>query len=127
MYRIIKTLYQLCEQLKMNGFKISRSGFYLRLLPNRSSLLEGQRHMSTVNVKLIMALNDHHSKHIDAFFCTEAIKHMEELASMLGRNHMCFISQNDKYHVTIGLTAADKQNPLLTHITYRVSLIITGL
>ena len=43
-YRSIKTLDQLSEQLKMDGFTISRSGLYLHLLTKRSSSLEGQRH-----------------------------------------------------------------------------------
>jgi hypothetical protein len=121
-YRSIKTLDQLTEQLKMDGFTISRSGLYLRLLPKRSSSLEGQRHVSTVPVKLIRAQNDHHAKHIDGLFCTATIRHLEELASMLGPNEVCFVSQDDKARVPIGLTAANKQSPLLMHVEYRVSL-----
>jgi len=60
-YRSIKTLDQLTEQLKKDGFTISRSGLYLRLLPKRSSSSEGQRHVTTVPVKLIRAQNDHHA------------------------------------------------------------------
>jgi hypothetical protein len=121
-YRSIKTLDQLTEQLKMDGFTISRSGLYLRLLPKRSSSLEGQRHVSTVPVKLIRAQNDHHTKHIDGLFCTATIRHLEELASILGPNEVCFVSQDDKARVPIGLTAANKQSPLLMHVEYRVSL-----
>ncbi|BFZ21940.1 hypothetical protein BsWGS_24979 [Bradybaena similaris] len=121
-YRSIKTLDQLTEQLKLDGFIISRSGLYLRLLPRRSSSLEGQRHVSTVPVKLIRAQNDHHAKHIDGLFATATIKHLEELASILGPNEVCFISQDDKARVPIGLTAANKQSPLLMHVEYRVHL-----
>jgi len=105
-YRSIKTLDQQTEQLNMDEFTISRSVLYLRLLPKHSSLLEGQRHVSTVPLNLIMAQNDHHAKRVDGFFCSETIRHMEELTSMLGRNEMCFISQDNKTHITIGLTAA---------------------
>jgi len=35
---------------------------------------------------------------------------------------VCFISQDDKARVPIRLTAANKQNPLLMHVEYRVSL-----
>jgi len=49
-YRSIKTLDQLTEQLKMDGFTISISGLHLRLLPKCSSSLEGQRHALTVPV-----------------------------------------------------------------------------
>ena len=41
---------------------------------------------------------------------------------MLGPNEVCFISQDDKARVPIRLTAANKQNPLLMHVEYRVSL-----
>jgi hypothetical protein len=67
-YKSIKTLDEQAEDLKLKGFVVSRSGLYLRLLPKRSSSLEGQRHVSTVPVKLIKAQNDHHAKHIDGFF-----------------------------------------------------------
>ena len=121
-YRSIKTLQELTDQLVSDGFKISRSGVYLRLLPKRSSNLEGKRHVETVPVRLIRAQNDAHSKHIDMHFCTATIKHLEELASILGPNEVFFLSQDDKSRVPIGLTAANKQAPLLMHVEYRVSL-----
>lgn len=121
-YRSIKTLDQLTDQLKQDGFVISRSGLYLRLLPKRSSSLEGQRHVSTVPVKLIRAQNDGHANHIDRLFSTATMHHLEELASMLGPNEVCFISQDDKARIPLGLTAANKQSPLLMHMEYRVSL-----
>lgn len=121
-YRSIKTLDHLTAQLKEDGFNISRSGLYLRLLPKRSSSLEGQRHFTTVPVKLIRAQNDRHEKHIDGQFCTATIRHLEELSSILGPNEVCFVSQDDKARVPIGLTAANKQGPLLMHVEYKVTL-----
>lgn len=59
-YRSILTLNDLHDQLKKDGFHLSRNGLYLRLMPKRSSSLEGKRHISTVPVKLIRAQNDHH-------------------------------------------------------------------
>ena len=50
------------------------------------------------------------------------IKHLEEISSTLGPNEVCFLSQDDKTRVPIGLTAANKQSPLLMHVEYRVSL-----
>ena len=41
---------------------------------------------------------------------------------MLGPREVCFISQDDKARVPIGLTAANKQAPLLRHVEYRVTL-----
>lgn len=121
-YRSIRTLDELTEQLNTDGFHFSRSTVYTRLLPRRSSTLEGKRHVSTVPVKLIRSQNYSHSKHIDGTFCTATLRHLEELSSVLGHNEVCFISQDDKARVPIGLTAANKQAPLLMHVEYRVSL-----
>lgn len=52
-YRSIKTLDELNSELKQVGFKISRSAVYLRLLPRRSSSMEGKRHVVTCPVKLV--------------------------------------------------------------------------
>jgi len=121
MYRSVKTLDQLKEQLKSDGFVISRSGLYLRLQPRCSSSLAGKRHVKTVPVKLIRAQNNNHVKHVDGEFCTATITHLEELSSILGPKEVCFISQDDKCRVPIGVTAANKQSPLLMHVEYRIS------
>ena len=121
-YRCVKTVDQLKEQLKSDGFVISRSGLYLRLQPRCSSSHEGERHVKTVPVKLIRAQNDNHAKHVDCEFCTATITHLEELSSILGPKQVCFISQDDKCRVPIGVTAANKQSPLLMHVEYRISL-----
>jgi hypothetical protein len=89
-YRSIKTLQELTDQLVSDGFKISRSGVYLRLLPKRNSNLERKRHVETVPVRLIRAQNDAHSKHIDMHFFTATIKHLKESASILGPNEVFF-------------------------------------
>ena len=117
-YRSIKILAQLTERLKIDGFIISRSGLYLRRLPKRSSSLEGQRYVSTTLVMLIKAMNDKHVQHIDGYFCTLTIWHLEKLAP----NEVCFISQDNKARVRIMLTAANKQSPLMMHVEYKVSL-----
>lgn len=44
------------------------------------------------------------------------------MASVLGPREVCFISQDDKARVAIGLTAAQKQAPILMHVEYRVRL-----
>uniref|UniRef100_A0A0B7BG25 C2H2-type domain-containing protein n=1 Tax=Arion vulgaris TaxID=1028688 RepID=A0A0B7BG25_9EUPU len=121
-YRSVRTLDDLTEQLKNEGFQINRSAAYTRLMPKRSLSSEGKRHVTTVPVKLIRAQNDAHSKHIDGRFCTATLNHLEEVASMLGPGEVCFISQDDKARVPIGLTAANKQAPFLMHVEYRVTL-----
>ena len=82
-YQTIKTLDELTDQLNKDGFKISRSGVYLRLLPRRSAYIEGPRHVVTIPVKLIRAQNDHYAQHVDCPFCTATIRYLEELASFL--------------------------------------------
>ena len=57
-----------------------------------------------------------HAKYIDGFFCAATIRHLEELASMLGPNEVNFVSQYDKARVTIGLTAPNKQSLMLIHV-----------
>ena len=121
-YRSIKTLDQLTDQLNRDGFLISRSGVYLRLIPRRSLSIEGKRHVVTVPVKLTKAQNDKKESHIDGKFCAATIRHLEELASFLGPKEVCFLSQDDKSRVPIGLAAAKAQSPLLMHVEYRISL-----
>ena len=121
-YRSIKTLDELTKQLQLDGFKVSRSGVYLRLLPRRSDTREGKRHVTTVPVKLIRAKNDHHKKHPDGIFCTATLNSLVEVASLLGPDEAMFLSQDDKSRVPIGITAANKQAPLLMHVEYRVTL-----
>ena len=68
-YRSIKTLDELTKQVNDDGLNIYRGGVYLRLIPKRSSSLEGKRHVTTVPVKLIRAQNDFHAKHVNQKFC----------------------------------------------------------
>lgn len=119
MFTFLTLLYMILNQ---DGYQIKRSAVYLRLIPKRSSSLEGQRHVQTVPVKLAKAQNDLHSKHVDGLFCASTIHRLEELASLLGPKEVLFVSQDDKARVPIGLTAANKQAPLLMHVEYRVSL-----
>lgn len=122
MFRSIKTLTELKDKLHEEGFHISRSATYLRLLPRKSNTQEGKRHVSTVPVRLCKSQNDQHAHHLDGPFATVAINYLEEVASLLGPNQVTLISQDDKARVPIGVTAANKQTPLLMHVEYRVKL-----
>ncbi|XP_062556883.1 uncharacterized protein LOC134221713 [Armigeres subalbatus] len=122
MIRTYRTLDDLHGAIVDLGFSISRSGLYLRLLPKNSSTTEGKRHIRTVPVKLCKSQMDGHKKHPDGFFCTSTIRNVESLASILGPNQVIFLSQDDKAKVPIGLTAANKQAPLMMHLEYRVRL-----
>lgn len=120
--RTIKTLDDLGEALKKQGFEISRSGLYLRLIPRKATSIQGKRHVITVPVKLAKAQAESHKSHVDSRFASSTIFHLEQIASLLGPNYVLFISQDDKGKVPIGITAANKQAPLLMHVEYRVSL-----
>lgn len=114
--RSCRTLTDLHEKLKELGFEISRSGTYLRLLPRNYTTMEGKRHVVTVPVKLSRPEADHHKAHVDQHFCVATIRSLETLASILGPNQVFFLSQDDKARVPIGLTAANKQAPLLMQV-----------
>jgi len=120
--RAIKTLDELTTALHAKGFNISRSGVYLRLLPRSSDTHEGKRHVTTAPVKLLRAQADCHRLHVDGKFARATINNLEELAALLGPQEVCFLSNDDKARVPIGLTAANKQAPLVMHMEYRVTL-----
>lgn len=117
-----RTLTDLHDRLIELGYQISRSATYIRLLPKRYTILERKRHVITVPVKLSRPEADHHYAHLDQQFCNATIRFLETIASILGPHQVSFISQDDKARVPIGLTAANKQAPLLMHVEYCVSL-----
>ncbi|KAK3925661.1 Transient receptor potential cation channel subfamily A member 1 [Frankliniella fusca] len=116
--RSVQTLDALHEELEALGYTLSRSATYLRLLPRR-------RHVSTVPVKLSRPQADLHRGHQDGKFCTATARYeisVEAVASVLGPRQVCFLSQDDKARVPLGITAATKQAPILMHTEYRVML-----
>ena len=120
--RTIKSIDEFNAELRKMGWNISRSALYTRFLPRNSNTLEGKRHINTVPVKLIKAQNDHHARHPDTEFCTATINALEEVAAVLGKEEVTFISQDAKARVPIGITAANKQAPLMMHVEYKVKL-----
>lgn len=120
--RSCKTLDELHEKLLTEGFQISRSATYLRIIP-RNSNMEGKRHKTVAPVRLCRAQNDEHKSHEDSRFCTATIRALQSLASLLGPNQVAFISQDDKCRVPLGLKAAQKQQPILMHVQHRVKLM----
>ena len=50
------------------------------------------------------------------------MEHAEELASLFGPDLTSFIGQDDKAHVPTGITAVNKQAPLLMSVKYKVQL-----
>ncbi|GBP20877.1 hypothetical protein EVAR_80696_1 [Eumeta japonica] len=88
----------------------------------RYGQIRAKRHVVTVPVKLSRPEADHHKAHQDQYFSVASIRSLETIASVLGPNSVTFLSQDDKARVPIGLTAANKQAPLLMHVEYKVSL-----
>ena len=66
--------------------------------------------------------NSHHARHPNTQFAQASISYLEELASLLGPAEVTFHSQDDKARVTIGITAANKQAPMIMHMEYKVKL-----
>ena len=92
--RPCKTLADMGEVLREMGYKISNSGLYLRLVPHRSSSVEGRRHVTTVPVKLCRAQADLHRDHVDQRFCKATINGLEQIASILGPEQVKFCNKN---------------------------------
>ncbi|XP_065662507.1 uncharacterized protein LOC136085126 [Hydra vulgaris] len=103
----IKTLDDLTSEMNEIGFAISKSALYTRLLPRSYGTL-GKRYVKIVPVRLISPQNESHLKHVDGLFCSSTIKYVEEVFSILGPDEVCFISQDNKARVPIGITAAKK-------------------
>lgn len=110
-----KTLDDLHEKLLEHGFSISRSGTYFRFLPRNSTTMEGKRHVTTVPIKLVRAANSARKEHADAHFAAATIAYMKDLATMMGKKCVFFLSQDNKARVLLGMTVANKQSPILMH------------
>lgn len=117
-----KTLDDLHEELKNLGFQLSRTATYLRLLPRNFSTIEGKRHHTTVPVRLCKPQFNKSSSHVDSEFCKMTISHLKELSATLSTQDVAFLSVDDKSRVPIGITAANKQTPLLMHLEYSIRL-----
>lgn len=120
--RSCKTLDDLHNALLKEEFKLSRSATYIRLHPRNFNTIEGKRHVQTAPVKLIKARTDERRKHVDTEFAVTSVRYLEQLASFLGPKSVFFVSQDDKARVPIGVTAANKQGPIIMNLEYRVTL-----
>ena len=91
--RSCKTLDDLQKSLVAQGYSLSRSATYLRLLPRKSSSLEDKRHIKTVPVKLIQANNTVHERHQDAAFAFASMAYLDEICATFGPG-ACFFSKH---------------------------------
>ena len=122
MIRAVKTLDQLTEALNREGLELKRSSVYLHLLPRNHRSIEEKRHVTTAPVQLYKSQNSKYASHPSAKFARASIRSPEEVAAILGPAEVAFHSQDDKAKVPIGLTAANKQAPILMHMEYQVTL-----
>ena len=120
--RTVKTLDQLTEALNHEGFELKCSSVYLHLLPRNHSTIEGKRNVTTAHVKLYKSRHLKHALHPSTKFARASIRSLEELAAILGPAAVTFHSQDDKAKVSIRLTAANKQAPILMLVEYQVTL-----
>ena len=120
--RTVKTLDDLKSELEGLGFNISRMGLYYHLLPKRAKTIEGRRHHPAVPVRLIRAQNTKRLQHPDRDFCYQTQLMIKSVCKLFGPECVTFLSVDDKARVPIGLTAAQKQSPLMMSLEYEVRL-----
>ena len=117
-----KTLDETVAYLEKQGFKVSRSGTYLRFVPRNHITIEGRRHCKCLPIKLCRAQNNERRKNPDSDFAYDSAQTVRELVSYLGPDYVFFYSPDDKCRVALGITAATKQAPMLMHLEYKVKL-----
>ena len=110
---VCKTLDDLHTGLLKEGYVLSCQALYLRLIPRRSDTIERKSHVRKVPVKIRKAQNTLRNKHEDANFCFATKKYMKDIASLFGAENDSVLSADDKAKVQIGVTAANKQSPLI--------------
>ena len=76
------TLDDLRDCLIKDGYELSRSPLYLRLLPRRQDTIEGKRHVKTVPVKIRRSKTNLRKKHTDANFTIATKEHLKNIATM---------------------------------------------
>ena len=83
--RTCLTLDQLVVCLKEMGYSLSRTATYYRLETRCSTTSAAKRHVETVPVRLLKATNSLRRTHPDSHFAAATIRHLLDLANLLGR------------------------------------------
>ena len=108
--------------LRNEAYIVSIQPLYLRLIPHKADGQESKRLVRTVPVKLQKANKTLCNRLADADFTFAIKKQMRGIVSLLGSDNVFVLSQDDKSKVTIVVTAARKQVPLLMHVSYEIRL-----
>ena len=61
-------------------------------------------------------------KNPNCCFAAATMKHVEELAVLMGKNNVAIIGKDDKGHIPLGIPAVKKQSPILMAMEYPVIL-----
>lgn len=120
--RSCTTLDQLVSELRARGYDYSRTAVYHRLIPRRSDTIEGKRHVRTVPVKLARATASQRKSHQDSHFAAATVSFVKYHVIYLGPRSAFFLSQDDKARIPLGLSAANKQVPILMSMREEVRL-----
>ena len=91
-----------------------------RLLPANIHHVDGKKHFNTVPVRLLRPQNTGRKQHVDRSFAKAVVNEVEEFACLFDPDSVCYLSQDDKARVPIGLPAVHKQTPMLMHLEYKV-------
>ena len=121
-FRTVKTLDDLKKAIDDLGYTVSRQSLYLRLLPMDAKSLHGQKHVKTVNVRLVRPSNDLRKKHPDRIFARESCRSVDEIVTYFGPGSCVFTGQDDKSSVPLGVPCAKKQSSILMNMRVRVRL-----
>ena len=62
------------------------------------------------------------SKNPNCWFAAATMKHVEELAVLMGKNNVAIIGKDDKGHIPLSIPAVKKQIPILMTMEYPVIL-----
>ena len=57
-------------------------------------------------------------KNPDRWFTAAKMKHVKELAVLMGKNNVAIIGKDDKAHIPLGIPASNKQSPILMTMEY---------
>ena len=121
-YNSCRTLDNLKEKLESIGFHLTRTSLYYRLIPANIHHRDGKRHHSTVPVKLIKPENVQRKAHEDRPFAKAIVYQVEDFAMLFDPDSICYLSQDDKARIPLGLPISKKQTALIMHVDYKITL-----
>ena len=121
-FRTVKTLDDLHQEITNLGYQVSRSALYLRLEPRCRTTHQGKKHVQTVPVKLVRPQNNLRKGHSDRAFASESFKGVDKIAGHIGSHACLYVSRDDKSSVPLGVIAAKRQSSILMNLKARVRL-----